>query len=92
MNDNLEAALRRLANDSGPKALADVEHRVLRQVAGYRFVTSDVLMLLSVVTVVASLGLGVAAGWIAVGRDRQAVAPLMGTHPLAPSSLLADRE
>jgi hypothetical protein len=92
MNDNLEAALRRLANDSGPSELADVEHRVLRQVAGYRFVTSDVLMLLSAVTVVVSLGLGVAGGWVGIGGSRKASADLVGTHPLAPSSLLADNE
>ena len=87
---DIDAALRRLAEEEAPLRLSLVDAAVLAQIDGFSIDARDVSAPFRVVAVAAAMGMGIAAGLIP-GQSSAAnhsFAEISGTAELAPSTLL----
>ena len=86
--DDLDGALARLARAPAPAALDDIEARVLARI-GTRPIVTGAGLGIGAATTIAALAIGVAgAGIPATSSHAASLAPLGGSSPFAPSTLL----
>jgi hypothetical protein len=93
MMNQIDDAIRRLAETPVPSGLASIEAAVLEEVAGHRFGRSKGSGALGVVLAAGALVMGIGAGTLPSGeaKARSAVGPFGGAPELAPSTLLVGK-
>lgn len=90
MNDELDSALQRLAQDDVPPHLQAIEHMVIARVANHRFERPGAPMIVRVGAIAGALLMGVAGGLMPAedAKAQPSLAPFAGASDLAPASLL----